>query len=113
VSRYYSDAQIAHHAGQTLAGLFLARVFIEQYWRSLQPVKDLLKITPRATGDEQGDVYQEALPTAFKEKFPSLKDIYGQLSAALHSADANAKLFDDSCAKIVKHFDARRLFELT
>jgi hypothetical protein len=112
VSKYYSNAIIAHHAGQTLAGLFLLRVFIEQFWKTVPAVSELFGRQPKATGDEQGDAYQSALPQDFNSRFPSLKDIYGKLSAAIHSADENAKLFDDSSAKIVKHFEARQLFEI-
>jgi len=99
VSKYFGNALIAHHAGQTLAGLFLLRVFIEQFWRTVPEVRELVTIQPKATGDEQGDTYQGTLPQDFKSRFPSLKEIYGNLSAAIHSADGNAKLFDDSCAK--------------
>ncbi|HEX3856171.1 MAG TPA: hypothetical protein VHY30_02610 [Verrucomicrobiae bacterium] len=112
VSKYYGNAMIAHHAGQTLAGLFLLRVFIEQFWRIVPAVKELVALQPKATGDEQGDAYQSKLPQDFNSRFPSLKDIYGKLSAAIHSADENAALFDDSCVKIEKHFEARRLFEI-
>jgi len=111
-NKYFSSAQIAHNAGQTLAGIFLLRVFIEQFWRSVPEIQKLIQLQPRATGDEQGDAYQSTLPDAFKERFPSLKEVYGKLSGAMHAADANAELFDDSCKKIERHFDARRLFEL-
>jgi len=112
VSKYYGNAMIAHHAGQTLAGLFLLRVFIEQFWRTVPAVKELVALKPKATGDEQGDAYQSKLPQDFNSRFPLLKDIYGKLSAAIHSADENTTLFDDSCVKIEKHFEARRLFEI-
>jgi len=111
-SKYYGNAVIAHHAGQTLAGLFLLRVFIEQFWRTVPKVKDLIALQSKATGDEQGHAYQSTLPDDFKSRFPSLTDVYDKLSAAIHSADENAALFDDSCAKIVKHFDARRVYEI-
>lgn len=112
VSKYYGNAVVAHHAGQTLAGLFLLRVFIEQFWRTIPTVKELIVNQPKATGDEQGRMYQDTLPHDFKSRFPSLTDVYDKLSAAIHSADENAALFDESCAKIVKHFDARRLYEI-
>jgi len=112
VSKYFGNAQIAHHAGQTLAGLFLLRVFIEQFWRTVPEVKKLIEVQPKATGDEQGSAYQVMLPQDFKSRFPSLTDVYDKLSAAIHSADENAELFDDSCAKIVDHFDARRLYKI-
>jgi hypothetical protein len=112
VSKFYSDAQIAHHAGQTLAGLFLLRTFVEQFWRTLPTVKELIVKQPRATGDEQGEIYQKTLPTDFKDRFPSLSEIYGKLSAVLHEAKADSQLFDESSAKVIKHFEARRLYEL-
>jgi hypothetical protein len=112
VSKYYGNAVIAHHAGQTLAGLFLLRVFIEQFWRTVPAVKELVALQPKATGDEQGAAYQSTLPQDFNSRFPSLKEVYGKISAALHTADENATLFDDSCAKIEKHFEARRLFDV-
>jgi hypothetical protein len=112
VSRYFGNAQIAHHAGQTLAGLFLLRVFIEQFWRTIPKVKEFIGKQEKATGDEQGSVYQCTLPADFNSRFPSLTDVYDRLSAAIHSADENAALFDDSCAKIVEHFDARRVYRI-
>lgn len=111
-AKYFSAAVIAHHAGQTLAGLFLLRVFIEQFWRTLPAVQELLKNEPRATGEKHGDAYQKTLPDDFKERFPSLKECYGRLSEAIHSADANAITFVDVSARIVEHFDARRLFKI-
>ncbi len=111
-SKFYSDAQIAHHAGQTLAGLFLLRVFIEQFWRTHPSVGELLKRQPKATGDEQGTLYQDTLPEDFKSRFPSLRKVYDRLSAAMHSANADSALFDESCAAILEHFEARRLYKL-
>jgi hypothetical protein len=110
--KYYGDAQIAHHAGQTLAAIFLLRVFIEQFWRSIPAVQELVKAQPRATGDEQGRVYQGTLPDDFKNRFPSLPEIYGRLSAAMHEAKPDAALFEESCERIVEHFDARRLYKI-
>jgi hypothetical protein len=112
VSKFYSDAQIAHHAGQTLAGLFLLRVFIEQFWRTLPVVNELLQRDERATGEKQGEAYQTSLPNDFKSHFPSLKDIYGKLSSAMHNAEAKPDLFEASCVEIVEHFDARRLHKI-
>jgi hypothetical protein len=112
-SKYYSNALIAHHAGQTLAGLFLLRVFIEQFWRSLPAAEALLKQDPRATGEKQGEAYQGTLSVDFRSRFPSLSEVYGRLSAAMHSAEVTADLFDDSCRKIEEHFDARRVYKIS
>lgn len=111
-AKYFSNAVIAHQSGQTLAGIFLLRVFIEQFWRSAPAVQRIVEEQPRATGDEQGEAYQRDLPSEFKDRFPSLKEVYGDLSEAMHSADSDATLFDEACKKIEKHFDARRVFEL-
>jgi hypothetical protein len=71
-AKFFGYAQIAHHAGQTLAGIFLLRTFIEQFWRSLPEVQALIQKHPRATGEEQGNLYQTTLPEDFKNRFPSL-----------------------------------------
>jgi hypothetical protein len=110
MARYFSSAHIAHNAGQTLAGIFLLRTFIEQYWRSLPAIQQLAIKQP--TGDEMGDAYQGRLPDDFKQRFPSLKDIYSRLSGAMHAANEDAALFQDCSQKIVEHFEARRLFKL-
>jgi hypothetical protein len=112
VGKFFGSAQIAHHAGQTLAGIFLLRTVIEQYWRSLDTVKQLIAQKARATGEEQGEVYQKTLPENFRSQFPSLLDLYRQLSSAMHDANSDAVLFDQCVAKIIKHFKARDLFEL-
>jgi hypothetical protein len=117
-TKFFSDATVAHHAGQTLAGIFLLRTYIEQYWRTLPAVQALLKekekVTgeARATGDEMGAVYQDSLPNDFKSRFPSLLDIYKQLSSAMHEAKAEAAVFEDCAGRIAEHFDARRVFRL-
>jgi hypothetical protein len=108
--KHFSDAIIAHNAGQTLAGLFLLRTFIEQYWLSLTLVPR--SRGARIAGDELGQAYNKTLPDGFKSRFPSLSEIFGRLSAALHSADADAVLFDSTATGITEHFDARRVFKL-
>jgi len=110
--KYFSDSIIAHQSGQTLAGIFLLRVFIEQYWRTLPEVQELLKQDSRATGERQGDTYQDRLPADFKSRFPSLKAIYGDLSEAIHTANADTDVFDSCCVAVERHFDARRLYKL-
>lgn len=108
--KYFSDALVAHHAGQTLAGLFLLRTFIEQFWISLG-----LSVTAkskRSTGDELAEGYNQKLPPAFRAQFPSLGDIYRKLSVAIHGASADAMLFETAKSQIVEHFDARRLFKM-
>jgi hypothetical protein len=113
MSKYFSTAHVAYNAGQTLAGIFLLRTFIEQYWRSLPEVQKLTAKQPKATGDEMGDAYQDTLPPGeFKARFPSLKDTYGKLSEAMHTANVEAAVFEEASTKIIKHFEARKLFDL-
>lgn len=110
--KHFRDAIIAHQSGQTLAGLFLLRVFIESYWKSLEPVTAVLPGNARPSGDEYGTAYNSTLPTDFKSRFPSLPDVYSNLSAAIHEANPSAELFQKSHDMIVEHFDALRLFKI-
>jgi len=111
-SEFFGSAIMAYNTGQTLAGIFFLRTFIEQYWRSLPVVQAMLKEKLRASGDEQGNAYQETLPVAFRDSIPSLTDVYGKLSAAMHEAKADAPLFEDCYHKIIRHFKGREAFQL-
>ena len=100
-SEYFGKAIIAANTGYVLAGIFLLRVFIEQFWRSIPSIKAM---PSRATGDEMGDAYQATLKDFPVSTFPSLKDVYGTLSEAMHSADENLELFNKCQQKIEAHF---------
>jgi hypothetical protein len=104
-ANYYSDAVIAFNSGQTLAGLFLLRTFIEQYAIRVTGKTDLL-------ADQIIDLYMNGLPEDFKKRFPSLRKIYGDLSDAIHKANASDELFKQSLSDIDAHFDAKRLYKL-
>jgi len=103
--QYYSDAIIAHNSGQTLAGLFLLRTFIEQYIRNLYNRSEL-------PVDQLIEQYMTSLPPDFKSRFPSLKEMYSQLSEAIHMAKAPAELFTSIIEKLNRYFDAKRIFEI-
>jgi hypothetical protein len=105
IARFYSGAVVAHQSGQTLAGVFLFRVLIEQ-WVQSQLKKKGLKV------DQALDNYILGLPKDFKERFPSFRTLYEELSADLHSATGSAELFEKARKQILQHFKARRLFEL-
>jgi hypothetical protein len=111
-SGFFRDAVIAHNSGQTLAGLFLLRVFVEQFWKSVPDVSAAVAAKTRPTGDELGEAYKATLPNDFKVRFQSLTEIYDDLSAAIHSANADAILFEGCQKQIVTHFEARRLFKI-
>jgi len=105
VRRFYRDAVVAHQSGQTLAGIFFLRTLIEQWARSAVAGSDL-------PADKALDAYMRTLPEDFKARFPSLPSLYAELSADMHAALGDKNLFEKACAAIVKHFKARRLFEL-
>ena len=101
--KYYSDAVLAEQSGQTLAGLFYLRVLVEQYACGLHEGHQV---------DQALELYSESLPADFKERFPSLKNLYSVLSQATHTADGDPKVFARVQRELDEHFDARRLFKL-
>jgi hypothetical protein len=105
---YFSDAVVAANTGNVLAGLFLLRTTIEQYMRRI------LKVTGkrRIKGEELAEEYARYLPDNFPQRYPSMKVIYEELSVALHSADANSTLFEDTKEAIEGHFDLLKHFPL-
>ena len=105
VARYYSGAVIAYNCNQVLPALFMLRTLIEQHMRSrLAPAEYENAI-------ELCEAYQRALDDAFKEQFPSLPDIYGKLSDALHEAQENENLFESEIERIRRHLEALRVWE--
>ena len=108
----FRNALIANHAGQTLAGIFLLRVFVEQFWKTIPEVAEAVQDKSRPTGDELAEAYKATLPSGFKERFPTLAEVYDALSEAMHLARADAAVFGKCYEQIIEHFDARRLFKL-
>ncbi len=111
-SARYSSSVLAYQSGQSLAAVFLLRVFVEQYWRSIDAVVEAIKDKSRPSGDEIGQAYKSTLPPDFSGRFPSLCEVYGDLSAAIHAADDSPEIYPKACEMVVEHFDARRLFRL-
>jgi len=105
-SNYFRGAVIGHTASQTLAALFLLRVFVEQYMRRVT------KITDRIRGEDLADKYASLLPSGFPQQFNSLKRVYEELSERLHSADASAEQFETSRKDIEKHFQQLELLPI-
>jgi len=105
IRKWYKSAIVAHQSGQTLAGLFLLRTLIEQWVRQTTGDSD-------SKADACLEQYKNTLPDDFKQRFPSLGDIYRHLSEDIHSARGSVELFEQSRERIVKHFDARRIFGL-
>ena len=108
----YSSSIVAYQSGQSLAAVFLLRVFVEQYWRSIDAVVEAIKDKQRPTGDEIGQAYKATLPADFSGRFPSLCEVYNDLSAAIHAADDSPEIYPKACEMVIEHFEARRLFRL-
>jgi hypothetical protein len=104
VAKYFSDATVAYQSGQTLAALFLLRTLCEQWARRFADRGD--------KADVAIEKYMASLPDDFKSRFPSLRDLYSDLSAALHEANANDALFAVVHRALEEHFSARLLFKL-
>jgi hypothetical protein len=104
---FFSDALVAFNAGKKLAGLFYLRTFLEQFARRVTGLRG------RSTGDEIMDVYASTLPLAHRDHMPSLKSLYDKLSEALHSAREDEALFTEVKGEIDRHFDIRRVFNIS
>lgn len=104
IKSYYSGAVVAHQAGQTLSALFMQRTACEQWAR--------LYADPSDKADAALDKYAATLPSDFRDRFPSLKDVYSRLSAAIHKADPNVELYESTLDELEQHFDARRLYRI-
>lgn len=104
--KYFSDAVIAYNSGQTLAGNFLLRTFIEQHVRHHSSNPNSQDV------DELFSEYSNDLPDDFKQRFPSLKSLYDKLSDDMHGAIASEAVFLQSKQDIEKHFSAKALFAL-
>jgi hypothetical protein len=105
VARFYSGAAIAFNCNQVLPGLFMLRTLVEQYMRS--------RLAPATfeTADKLCDGYNASLDVSFKSRFPSLPEIYGKLSDALHEARDDGDLFESQRREIEKHLSARKSWE--
>lgn len=106
-SKYFSDAVAAYNTGNILAGLFLLRTVVEQYMRRI------LMVTEKKTGDELADAYASFLDDEFpKQRYPSLKVVYSELSVPLHAANNDADQFVKSREDIEHHFELLKHFPL-
>jgi hypothetical protein len=104
--KFFSDAIIAYNSGQILASKFLLRTFIEQYIREFTENKTSQDI------DKLFEKYAKSLPQEFKDRFPSLADIYSKLSVDIHKADSSPELFTECQLSIEEHFEAKKVFKL-
>ncbi len=105
--KHFRNAVIAFDSGQALAAKFLLRIFLEQYVRGVATNPEVRSI------ESLFDEYNATLPDDFKQRFPSLKSIYDQLSEDIHAADETPEIFETAKQKIVEHFDAKRVFKIS
>ena len=113
-SKYYRDALIAYEAGFTLAGIFYLRVLIEQY-----SIEDAKRAKKKVVGEKGAsprsvdfiDAYMDDLDKDFKNRFPSFRDAYGELSEAIHQAKESPETFTKVRREIELHFDGIDLFK--
>jgi hypothetical protein len=112
VSRFYAEAQIAHHTGQDLAALCLLREFIEQFWLRLPEIQEAIAAGRRMTVDEVADMYSNLLPLDFKTEYPDLARCHEALKAAIDGAETRPDVFQFCSGEIVDHIDGRRFRRL-
>jgi hypothetical protein len=103
--KFFSAAVVAHQSGQTLSGLFQLRTLLEQFARTTTG-------STATNADAVMEAYMGTLPGDFKDRFPSMRNLYDRLSVDLHAATGSAELFEEAQQDIVQHFEARRLFKI-
>lgn len=104
VAKWYSGATLAFNSGQTLAALFMLRTVCEQWCRPFGETSD--------KSDVLLEKYAQTLPSDFRDRFPSLRSIYGELSEAIHQAKPDEQLFRNMVVALNEHFEARKVFKL-
>jgi hypothetical protein len=106
-SHFLRDAVIAHNAGKTLAAIFYLRTFLEQFARRI------VGASGRIAGDDLMDSYGQTLPIAHRDHMPSFKEWYGVLSEALHLASSDSELFQRARLEVERHFEIRRIYNIS
>lgn len=105
-AQYFRDASFAFNSGQVLPAIFLLRTFIEQFWRANPAVATVIKTKEKPTGEELGAAYKTTLLDGFKSMYPVLTGEYDRLSEAMHTANADAEIFNSCREQIEAHFEA-------
>lgn len=108
-SKYFADAILAHRTGNTLAGVCLFRIALEQYLRDVTGNK--------ATGIS-GDALYEAFKHYLPKEFPigsvrGLGEVYGRLSEVMHNPDLlSGEEFDSLLQDVTRFFAFLKLMPL-
>jgi hypothetical protein len=105
-SKWYREAVIATKVGRTLAGIFYLRTFIEQFARRVTDIGG------RRPGDEILSEYSDTLPDPPRDAMPSLREWYGKLSEAIHSANEDGELLQKAFEEVDRHFEFRKLYKM-
>jgi hypothetical protein len=104
IRTFYSGAEIAYQSGQSLPAVFMLRTACEQWVKRFADPTDKV--------DQAIDKYMAQLPDGFRDTFPSMRDMYGTLSVAVHNAAAEPALYESVRSDFCRHFDARRVHNL-
>lgn len=108
-SKYFADAILAHRTGNTLAGVCLFRIALEQYLRDVTGNK--------ATGIS-GDALYEAFKHYLPKEFPigsvrGFGEVYGRLSEVMHNPDLlSGEEFDSLLQDVTRFFAFLKLMPL-
>jgi hypothetical protein len=113
VAHYFSEAQVAHRSGLSLAAFLLLREFIEQFWRSLPEMQEALSWSSQMTAIEVGECYATQLPLEFKAEYPSLTDCHNWLSNSILEPSLYRDRFEYCLRDVVEHLDGRRFRRLS
>jgi hypothetical protein len=105
IARFYSGATVAFQSGETLAALFLLRTACEQWVRRFAE-------KPDDRVDAAIESYMASIPEGLRDSMPSMRDIYGTLSDAVHTANESVEVFEAHAQAVTKHFDIRRAHDL-
>ena len=107
--KYFADAIAAHRTGNTLAGVCLFRIALEQYLRD---------VTGNNATNISGDALYEALKHYLPKEFPigsvrGLGEVYGRLSEVMHNPDLlSEKEFDLLMHDVTRFFAFLKLMPL-
>jgi hypothetical protein len=105
--KWFRDALIARNSGKILAAEFYLRTFIEQFAR-----RQTGHLADKLTGHVIMTEYADTLPAEQRDYMPSLREWCDKLSAKLHTADEDVKLFENAREEIERHFDIRRVYKM-
>lgn len=104
--RIVEDAISAEQEGDTYAGFYHLRTFVEHYMKKCVE----LSMDVQITGDELSERYKKTLDARLTAEFPSLGPLFSELSVFLHARKGERTDFDRILTAIDDHFAAKTMF---